>query len=762
MLKDRVNMLYSRLPTSLLVTFAVAVAFVLLQRSQGAHDGQLIWLGVILSVLTLRALSAWLYQRRHTLIADNHGWLTLFRNSASLTAGVWGAAGVLFFPADDPVLQAMTMVVLVGVAAGAMNTLVADYPTFRNYVILVLSPIVGMALLQGTELQLLLGLMGGVLIVFQLNSGRQNSRSVLEALRLYHENIALITDLRREKDRVLSDAEVMMGTVLSTAPIALWAVDNDGAISFMEGKQLESRTGRVLPRVGDNLLEAFPQHPQIAYETQRALSGESFATEIELDGQTFEVHYNPLRNDDGEQHGAIGVATDISDRIEHKRELSRRANYDELTGLPNRTLIMNQIEHAFDNARRHHKHVALFFLDLDNFKSVNDTMGHNAGDELLRLASQRLNDAVRQNDMPARLGGDEFLVVSEDLVRPEDAEIIAHKVARLFQRPFEIEQRELYVTTSVGIAIFPQDGETADDLLRSADTAMYHAKAAGKNKYRFFTREMQDTADQHLAMETELRHALARQELRLMYQPKYDTESGQIRGAEALLRWHSPTLGEVTPDDFVPVAEFAGLMPHIGDWVLQAACAEAMRWQSLADEPIHVAINVSPQQFRNTDLLANVAQALVGTSLPPGMLELEITESVLVQDAPETMRVFKALNELGITLSLDDFGTGYSSLSYLKRFPMQVLKIDKAFIQDLGSNRDDDSLVEAIIAMAHSMKMQIVAEGVETEQQFDFLKQRRVELVQGYYFSRPLTAEQFRALLKAEADNDDALQTWAG
>ena len=448
-LKDRVEMLYSHLPSSLLVTFAVAVAFVLLQRSQGAHNGHMIWLGVILSLLTLRALSAWLYYRRHTLIADNQGWLKLFRNSASLTAGTWGAAGVLFFPAADPVLQAMTMVVLVGVAAGAMSTLAADYPTYRNYVVLVLSPIVGMALLQGAELQLLLGLMGGVLIVFQLNSGRQNSRSILEALRLYHENIALITDLRHEKDRVLSDAEIMMGTVLSTAPIALWAVDSGGEITFIEGKQLESRTGRVLPRVGDNLLEAFPQQPQIAYETRRALSGESFATEIEMDGHTFEVHYNPLRNEQGERHGAIGVATDISDRIEHKRELSRRANYDELTGLPNRTLILNQIEHAFDNARRHHRHVALFFLDLDNFKSVNDTMGHNAGDELLRLAAQRLGEAVRQNDMPARLGGDEFLVVSEDLVRPEDAEIIAHKIARLFQRPFEIEQREVFATTSV-------------------------------------------------------------------------------------------------------------------------------------------------------------------------------------------------------------------------------------------------------------------------------------------------------------------------
>lgn len=761
-LNDRVNLLYQRLALSLLVNLAFALLFVQLQRNQGGHGGRGIWLGVMMLVLVGRGVSAWLYFRRHALLGDSAAWLTLFRNSAGMHAGVWGAAGVIFFPVDNPLLQAMTMVVMAGVAAGALSTLVADYPTYRNYVILALSPIVCMALMQGAEMQMLLAVMGIMLIVFLLNSGRQNFRSIEDSLRLYQENIALITDLRREKEGVLSDAEVMMGTVLSAAPIALWAVDSDGDITFIEGRQLESKTGRVLPRVGDNLLSAFPEQPQIAYETQRALEGESFATEIELDGRTFEVHYNPLRNEHGNRQGAIGVATDISDRIEHKKELSRRAHYDELTGLPNRTLIMNQIEHAFDNARRHKKHVALFFLDLDNFKLVNDTMGHNAGDELLRLAAQRLTEAVRQNDIPARLGGDEFLVVSEDLARPEDAEVIAHKVARMFQHPFQVEQRELFATTSVGIAVFPQDGETADGLLRSADTAMYHAKAAGKNKYRFFTRQMQDTADRHLAMETELRHALARQELRLMYQPKYDSETGRIRGAEALLRWNSPALGEVTPDDFIPVAEFAGLMPQIGDWVLRSACSEARHWQAIAEIPIHVAINVSPQQFRNTDLLANVTQALIGTHLPPAMLELEITESVLVQDAPETTRVFKALNELGITLSLDDFGTGYSSLSYLKRFPMRVLKIDKAFIQDLGNKRDDDSLVEAIIAMAHSMNMQVVAEGVETAQQLAFLKQRRVTLVQGYYFSKPLTAEHFRALLQAEADSDEALQTWAG
>lgn len=753
---DRVQLLYRNTLTSLVTAAAVALLFVVTQRHLDLPVAALwAWFAALLAVLVVRAAGLLAFHR-HPDVLDWPQWLLLFRNGASVTAGIWGIAGLLFFPAGDSVAQAVTLMIVAGVAAGALSALAADYPSYRIYVVLTTLPLALNALLRGGTIQPVIGGLAILLALFLLRSGRQNSQSIIDALVLRHQNAALIEDLRAEKARVLNEAETMMGSVLSTAPIALWAIDNDARISFMEGKQLGHQTGQALPKVGQNLLELYAEHPQIRYATQRALAGEALNSEIELDGHTFEVHYNPMLDDHGTQQGAIGVAIDISDRIEHKKELSRRAHYDELTGLPNRTLILSQLEHAFDNARRHNRHVGLFFLDLDNFKGVNDTMGHSAGDELLRQAAQRLSKAVRQSDMPARLGGDEFLVVSEDLNVPSDAEVIAHKIARMFQRPFEIEQREFYATTSIGIAIYPQDGDKAETLMQSADTAMYHAKAAGKNKYRFFTRNMQDTAERHLAMETHLRQALQHNELHLMFQPKYDTHSGHIRGAEALLRWDSPILGKVTPDDFIPVAEFAGLMPDIGDWVLQTACREAATWRSPDGEPLHVAINVSPQQFRNTDLLANVTQALVDTNLPSERLELEITESVLVQDAPETMEVFKALNELGVTLSLDDFGTGYSSLSYLKKFPMQVLKIDKAFVQDLGSDRDDDSLVDAIVAMAHSLNMEVVAEGVETAQQLDYLRGLGVELVQGYYFSKPITAEAFRALLTVTNDHAEA------
>ena len=510
-LRDRVGMLHADVFVSLGVSFLVALIFVQVQDSHDWGGDTLAWLAAMSAILAMRGVAVWLFRNRRSLLADNAAWLKLFRSGASLTAGLWGIAGVLYFPADNALMQAMTVLVLSGVAAGALSALAPDFPTYRNYVLLSLVPLVLLALLRREELQLIIGLLGMLLIVFLLNSGRKSSQSIVDSLTLRHQNAGLIEDLQREKNRALNKADTMINTVLASAPIALWSVDADGTITFMQGQHLGSQTGQTLPSLGENLLNIYKDQPQVAYETQRALNGESFMTEIEVDEHTFEVHYNPMLTDDGETSGAIGVAIDVTDRVEHKKELSRRAHYDELTGLPNRTLIMNQIAHAFDNARRHKKHVGLFFLDLDNFKSVNDTMGHAAGDLLLRQAADRLQSAVRQNDMPARLGGDEFLVVSEDLARPEDGEVIAHKIAHLFRRPFDVEGREIFATTSVGVAIFPQDGETAEQLLQSADTAMYHAKTAGKNKYRFFTRQMQDTAERHLAMETELRRALGAQ-----------------------------------------------------------------------------------------------------------------------------------------------------------------------------------------------------------------------------------------------------------
>ncbi len=746
-LQDRVDGLFSCMDRSLAMAFFVAGAYAYIYFERNGDSSTRWWFVTIATTVLARALTVWFYRHRRDLLGDTRLWLRVFRIGSTLTALAWGAAGFFYFPIENSIAQNLTLMILTGVAAGALSTLAGDFPSYRSYVLLTLMPLVLMGFHRGGSVQIMIAVIVSLLIVFLIQAGYQNAHNIALSLELRHKNAGLVEDLRREKERAISEAETMLGSLLSSAPIALWIVDTHGKITYIKGQKFGRMDDGALPTIGKNLIHGFQQHhPQIAYETQRALSGEAFTTELELQKSTFEVHYTPFLDEAGTQQGAIGVAVDISDRIEHKKELSRHANYDHLTGLSNRTHILEQVTHAFNNAQRSGTHVALFFIDLDNFKAINDTLGHEAGDQLLKQAADRLIGAIRKSDIAARLGGDEFLVICDNLTHPNAAELIAHKITRVFRRAFQLDQREVYATASVGVAVYPQDGRTADQLLGSADTAMYHAKSAGKNRYRFFTRKMQEAADRHIAMETELRHALARHEMHLSYQPKFDTQTNQIRGAEALLRWHSPHLGQISPAEFIPVAERAGLMPEIGSWVLETACQEAVRWRSLCDQPLSVAVNVSPHQFRNTDLLANVTEALITTGLTTDELELEITESVLVQDTPDIIRVFDNLSRLGITLSLDDFGTGYSSLSYLKKFPLRILKIDKSFVQDL--NGRDDSLVDAIIAMAHSLNLEVVAEGVETEQQLEFLKQRNVELIQGFLLSKPVSSEDFRAMLQ--------------
>lgn len=745
LLRERLDNLYGGWAASLVVSLAVGYGLVVAHGYAGHSGADWTWLALLTAVWAGRAVAAVRYQRSGRDAASLPGHLLWHRVGTLASALLWGVAGLLYSPATEPVLQGFTVLVIAGMSIGAVSANMTDTFTHRLFVLLAMLPISLKLFFTAGHLQLILAIMLCVLAAFLVVSGRRAYRTMTEAIHLRSRNAALMTDLAQTKARQVAEAETMMRTVLGCAPIALWAIDSDGTLTFMDGNRIGRDNGLTLPAVGENLFTVFKDQPQIVYEARRAVAGERFVTEIEFGGHVYEVHYSPHESPTG--RGAIGVAIDISERKHHERELDRRAHYDHLTGLPNRTLLLRQMAHAFDRANRQRECVALLFFDLDNFKTVNDTMGHRVGDELLRKTAERLRQVVRDSDLAGRLGGDEFLVIGECLARPDDAEIIAHKLTRAFQRPFIAEGRELFITTSVGIAVYPNDGDDPEQLLQCADTAMYQAKTQGKNVYRFFTAEMQRRADRHMRIEHELRRAAHRNELRLVYQPKFGIRSHRVMGVEALLRWESPTLGTVTPDEFVGVAEFAGLMSKIGDWVLQTACNAAARWQAVAGEPVHVSINVSPQQFRHADLLANVAQALSDSGLAPELLELEITEGVLMQDAPETQNVLAGLRDLRVRLSLDDFGTGYSSLGYLKRFPLQVLKIDKSFVQDLGRDQSDEVLVDAIVAMAKSLGLQIVAEGVETTQQLAFLAARDVDLAQGFLFSRPIEESALLDLL---------------
>ena len=440
----------------------------------------------------------------------------------------------------------------------------------------------------------------------------------------------------------------------------------------------------------------------------------------------------------------LDVRKDAEDR------LSYLAQYDVLTRLPNRILFRERLEQAIGRAQRNNTLVALMFLDLDRFKEVNDTLGHPIGDRVLQRVSERLTKHLRHVDTIARLGGDEFTIVLENIHNVDEIIATANKIQEALSNPLIIEGREIFVTASIGISVYPFDMEDIDELLKNADIAMYQAKQEGRNTHQFFASEMNTKTTARLKLESHLRHAVARNEFSLAYQPQVDIKSGRIIGAEALIRWNDHELGPITPAQFIPLAEETGLIVPMGEWVLRTACAQNKAWQSTGCTPIPMAVNLSARQFRQANLLEMIALTLHEADLDPHYLELEITESVIMHHSERTIQTLQKLHAMGVKLSIDDFGTGYSSLSYLKRFPVHKLKIDQSFVHDIGNNPDDAAIVTAVIAMARGLKLITIAEGVETPEQLAFLQGLNCQEYQGYYFGKPMSADAFLELLRQQ------------
>ena len=464
------------------------------------------------------------------------------------------------------------------------------------------------------------------------------------------------------------------------------------------------------------------------------------------------VHYRtPFRL--GEDEEAISRARQMIEiAIERKRaeaHIEHLAHYDSLTGLPNRVMFNDRLRQALTEATRDGRRVAVIFMDLDQFKNINDSLGHEVGDRLLQAVAQRLRRCIRRGDTIARLGGDEFTVVLADMAQAEDAARVAQKIITAFAAPFDLHDREMFVTASVGVTLFPDDGRDAEVLLKNADIAMYRAKERGRNNYQPYSPDMNKRALQRLSLETSLRRALERNELVLHYQPQIDLRAGTVSGVEALLRWQHPTLGLVPPSDFIPVAEDTGLIVPIGDWVLHTALTQAKQWRRAGFRNVRMSVNVSGRQLQQRNLSARAIEAVAAAGLSPADLTLELTESMLMQNVEHSMAILSELHAAGIALSIDDFGTGYASLSYLKRFPVDVLKVDRSFVQDISTDADDAVIVQAIITMAHSLGIQATAEGVETREQLAYLQACECDSMQGYYFSRPLAADACTALLRS-------------
>jgi diguanylate cyclase (GGDEF)-like protein/PAS domain S-box-containing protein len=586
-----------------------------------------------------------------------------------------------------------------------------------------------------------------------LIKGQIDARGLLRALRYAIERKTMEEALFVEKER----AQVTLNSIGD----AVVCTDISGNITFlnlvaqkMTGWSLQEATSRpmaeVLRILDASSRETTPNPMDMAVGRNRTVHLPANCILIRRDGFEIPIEdcVSPIHDRDGNATGAVIVFRDVSAARAMALQMTHSAQHDFLTGLPNRMLFNDRVSQAIALAARHLKKVAVLFLDLDGFKHINDSLGHPIGDKLLQSIARRLVDCVRGSDTVSRQGGDEFVVLLSEMEEPDDAAITARRMLKAVAEAHPIEQHDLHVTTSIGVSVFPDDGLDAETLTKNADTAMYQAKENGRQSYQFFKPAMNVRAVERQSIEESLRRALERQEFALHYQPKINLKTGEISGAEALIRWTHPTRGPVPSGQFIPVAEDCGLILPIGNWVLREACKQARGWVDAGLPLGTMAVNISAMEFRDENFFEGVMAILQNTGFDPRSLELELTESVLMKRAESTESILRKLRARGVQLAVDDFGTGYSSLSYLRKFPIDALKIDQSFVRQITTAPDETTIVTAMISMGRSLKLRVIAEGVETLKELEFLQAHQCDEAQGYYFSRPVLPEQFAKLLE--------------
>jgi diguanylate cyclase (GGDEF)-like protein/PAS domain S-box-containing protein len=588
-----------------------------------------------------------------------------------------------------------------------------------------------------------------------LIKGQIEPRDLMRALRYAVERKIIEEALFEEKERAQVTLDCIGDAVISTDP--------SGKVTFlnlvaerMTGWPLKEVVGMAMAeafRIVDAMTRNAIRDPMVSAASRNRVGSLPLnSVLIRRDGSEIFIEDSvaPIHDHDGRVMGSVIVFRDVSATRAMADEIAHSAEHDFLTGLPNRSLLNDRLDQAIAMARRTQTKAAVLFMDLDGFKHINDSLGHLTGDKLLQCVATRLQKCIRAPDTVSRQGGDEFLVLLQGVKRPDDVAITAKRLLDSLAQTCSVEQHKLHITSSIGVSLYPDDGQDAETLIRNADTAMYQAKENGRQGYRFFRPEMNVRAVERQSIEEDLRVALERQEFALHYQPKIHLATGRITGAEALLRWTHPTRGSISPAQFIPIAEDSGLIVPIGAWVLREAATQAQKWVQAGLPMGTIAVNVSARELGDASFPEGLFAILSEIGLDPGYLELEVTEGVLMKNAEVAASSLRILRAKGIRIAIDDFGTGYSSLSYLRKFPLDALKIDQSFIREIAGSSDDAAIVSAIISMAQSLHLRVIAEGVETAVDLAFLQDRGCDEAQGYYFSRPVAAEQFAALLGTE------------
>jgi diguanylate cyclase (GGDEF)-like protein/PAS domain S-box-containing protein len=761
---EQLNLVVSALPLSLLTIIINGTLLAAIQWPVINHQIIIGWYGVLLLISVLRYYWYRHYSQGRPEQRNPIYWGNRFFFGTILSGMSWGAAAYLLFPINDLPHQLFLAFLLAGMSAGALTTLAPINLYFQSFVLLSLLPL-GLRFLQHDgALGTAMGGMIALFIVMVSVSALRVHRTILLSLQLVH--------TQRGNDEALQDADEHNRLLLESTAEGICGVDVNGITTFVNpaalallGYEEEELLGKPMHALVHHHYADGSDYPVVHCPMALTLrTGAPHFVDDEVlwhkEGRAIPVEYNstPILKRD-EVVGAVISFSDISLRIEAESRLEYQAYFDSLTGLANRRLLMDRLEQALERSKRHHHMGALLFLDLDNFKNINDSLGHKAGDALLCIVAERLLSAVRTEDTVARIGGDDFVILLPEV--DDDPECcakavqeVAEKCREYVSRSYAVQGHELHVTTSIGIALFPMGAETADDLLKQADTAVYRAKEQGRDTIQFFLPSMQLAVEERMYLFNDLRHVLTRDEMELHYQPQYNA-SGEIVGAEALLRWNHPTRGMVSPVEFIALAEDTGLILSIGEWVMLSACRLLRRLadEGLAGSLAAIAVNVSARQFRQASFVPLVLAILAETGAAATSLEIELTEGILVEDIEGTIEKMQALRAVGVRFSIDDFGTGYSSLAYLQQLPIHKLKIDQSFVRNIGGEQNGAVLTDTIIVMGKHLYLTVIAEGVETQAQFHALCEMGCDQFQGFLFSRPVDEARFLRLLRGEGEH---------
>lgn len=764
---ELVELLFRQIKFALWAETFAAIGFSLAMWGAIRHDILLLWLASNLLICGLaRHIMVDRYEKttakNQMTYESAKFWLRLFIIGACLSGISWGITGSFLMLKNDIVRQTFEIILLMGVTAAANPLYTPSRVAYILFLLTAFVPFVIWIFLQG-GIFVILGVLALIYIAIMIGTSLYSYNLLTSSLKLRFANVALVNNISTAKT-ILENRTKQLEKSLSLIKATLESA-TDG-ILVVDGNQIVENYNRKfieMWKIPSKILRATNRDKElIDYVCDQLVDPKEFVSKIEKlyanttsdsfdeitfkDGRVFERYSQP-RLIGKTSAGRVWCFRDITGRKLMESKLYHQANYDPLTGLPNRTLVLDRLSQSILYASRASLHVALLFLDLDRFKVINDTFGHTYGDKVLEIVSERLRKCIRKNDTVSRVGGDEFLIILTMLTNEEASYEVARKCIDSLKEPFLIEGVKFNITLSIGISIYPKDAIDEEALIRNADIAMYHAKELGRNNIQFFTEKMNDKVKRRMQIENHLRNALLDKELYLLYQPIVDLKTGYITGLEALIRWNHPELGSVSPTEFISVAEESSLIIPIGEWVLKMACEQLATWHQQGFNHLFMSVNLSGRQFRQENLFEKINSVLTEAKLPHSCLTIELTESVLMDDLDSNIKTLNRLKSMGVMIAIDDFGIGYSSLNYLKQLPVDKLKIDISFIKDINVHVDGAAITAAIIALAAKLKLEVIAEGVEDEDQLNFLISHHCDEVQGYYFSKPLNVEACTKIL---------------